>query len=184
MDEQVEDDTQGASRRLRRVTESDDVHRFLVKQAAHGGDNRVESLDKAAHQGHAPALCAGDECPAGLEVGRYRLLDEDRFAELEQHPSRLRMERCRGRDDRGVAPAGRVEILGKRAAQPLRERSHPLGVGVDDDREVGAFRLRDDARVVGPHRPGSDQRNAGTSTHWRSLSRADLPDRKFAGPFR
>ena len=77
-----------------------------------------------------------------------------------------------------------IEVLGKRAAEPVRKRAHPLGVGVDDHREVGAVRLRDDARVVGPHRPGSDQRNPGTSTHGRSLSPADPPDRKLAGPCR
>ena len=81
-------------------------------------------------------------------------------------------------------PVAASRSSAKAQPEPLGERSHPLGVGVDDDREVGAFGLRDDARVVGPHRPGSDQRNPGTSTHGRSLSRADLPDRKFAGPFR
>ena len=170
--------------RLRRMAEADDVHRLLVEEAAHRRDHRVEALDEAAHQGHAAALRAGDERPAGLEVRRHRLLDEDRLAELEQRPRRVRVERGRGRDHGGVAAGGRVEILGKRAAEPLGERSNPLGIGVDDDREVGAFGLRDDTRVVGPHRTGSDQRDAGTSTHGRSLSRADLPDRKFAGPFR
>jgi hypothetical protein len=134
MDEQIEDDAQGASRCLRGVTESDDVDGLLVEQAAHGGDHRVEALDEAAHQGNASALRAGDECPGGLEVGRHRLLHEDRLAELEQHPRSLGVERRRGCDDDGVATGGRVEILGKVAAKPLRQRSNPLGIGVDDDR--------------------------------------------------
>ena len=94
------------------------------------------------------------------------------------------MKGGRGRDHGGVASGGRVEILGKGAAKPFRKRSDPLGIGVDDHRQVGAVGLGDDARVIGAHRPGSDQRDPGTSTHGRSLSRAGLPNRKLAGPFR
>ena len=126
-------------RRLRRVTESDDVHRFLVEQAAHGRDHRVEPLDEAAHQRHAAALGAGDEC-RGWSRGRASPASRRGSAcQARAAPARrLRMERRRRGDDRGVALGGGVEILGKGAAQPLGERAYPLGVGVDDDREVGA----------------------------------------------
>ena len=166
------------------MAQPDDVHRLFVQQAAHRGDHRVEPFDEPAHQRHSEALGARHQRAAGREARGHRLLDQDRLPQLEQRAGRALVERGRGCDDGGVAPGSRIEILGKVAAKPFGERSHPFGIRVDDHREVGAVGLRDDSRVIGPHRPGSDQRDPRACTHGRSLSPAGLPDRRFAGPFR
>ena len=69
------------------------MHRFLVEEAAHGGDDRVESLDEAAHQRHAVALRASDQRPAGLR-GRAS-------------PASRRGSACRARAERAQRPRGR-----------------------------------------------------------------------------
>jgi hypothetical protein len=184
VDQQVEDHAQRAARCLWRVPEADDVHRFAVEEAAHRCHDRVEPLHEAAHEWHAVAFRAQNECPAGGQVRRYRFLHENRLAKLQQGARGVRVEGGGGRDHRRIAVCRGAQILGKRAPKPFGKRSNPLGIGVDDDCELGAFGLGDYSRVVRPHRPGSDQCNSGTSTHGRSLSPPDLPDRRFAALLR
>jgi len=129
------------------------VDRFLVEQAAHGRNHGLNRSTKPHISGTPRRSAQATSVRVLSRSGVTGFSTRIGFAELEQRARGSLVEGGRGRDHHGVATCGSVEVLGKGAAEAVRERAHPLGIRVDDHREVGAIRLRDDARVVGPIAP-------------------------------
>ena len=126
------------------------------QQAAELEDRRVEALDVADLDGHAPGAGRGDDPERLLDRAGQRLLDEDGDAALDRRQGEVEVGGRRRRDDERVELdlGDHRQRLGEALGADLLDGGGQRGrdrIGDRDERGVGT--RGDDPQVVPAHRP-------------------------------